>query len=64
MLSFEAMNIVWSKEFISIAWYDEDFETPEEDATTTLKQPSVEKPVSDKEETKLADEPALGENKA
>lgn len=26
LLSFETLNLVWSKEFIQIAWHDEDFE--------------------------------------
>ena len=39
MLSFETLNLVWSKEFIAIAWVDEDFEGDEaEDAVASLKE--------------------------
>ena len=64
MLSFETLNLVWSKEFIAIAWVDEDFEGDEaEDAVASLKESIASKnKVSAGDETQITDQPQ-GENK-
>ena len=63
LLSFETLNLVWSKEFIAIAWVDDDFAVSQEDAVASLKESMTsQKKQSAGDETQLTEQPQ-GENK-
>ena len=68
MLTFESLNLIWSKEFIALAWVDDDFVNKSQtmDAMESLKE-SIGSEKKNRnsagDETQMTEQPIEGENK-